>query len=65
MVAISSFILVFSPTVATDKVAFPSALLILWTTSSKIESLSPIFASVSLKWVVKLENLVVYHKCAF
>ena len=36
VVAISSFILVFSLTVATDKVACPPAFLISWTTSSKI-----------------------------
>ena len=47
LVAISSFTLVLPPTVATDKVACPPAFSILWKTSNKRVSSSPIFASES------------------
>ena len=47
MVAISSFILVLPPTVATDKEACPPAFTILWKTSNKRVNSSPIFASES------------------
>ena len=47
VVPISSLILVLPPAVATDKVACPSAFLILWKTSSKRVSSSTIFASES------------------
>ena len=47
LVAISSFTLVLPPTVATDKVACPPAFSILWNTSNKRVSSSPIFASES------------------
>ena len=47
LVAISSFTFVLPPTVATDKVACPPAFSILWKTSNKRVSSSPIFASES------------------
>ena len=50
VVPISSFNLVLPPMVATDKLACPQAFSILWKTSSKKVSSSPIFASESEVW---------------